>query len=175
MATISSSRRWIRRAISAIRPAAAPRPQSNGSRDWSRFLAWLSRPHQSKRPRMKRGLFRQMFWIQNLAALSCGGGGCLACGAQIVGRRLARTAICHDLVADLLAFTQSSKSGAFDSTDVNEHVVTAVIRLDKAITFGRVKPLYGSHAHGIVPSQDRNNNAHSRRRVRSNFWKGRQR
>jgi hypothetical protein len=30
---------------------------------------------------------------------------------------------------------------------VNEHVVATFIRLNKAEAFGRVKPLYGSHAH----------------------------
>ena len=95
--------------------------------------------------------------------------------AQIVGRRLAGTAIGDDLVADLLAFTQRSKAGAFDGADVHEHVVATVIRLDEAVALGRVKPLHGSHAHGIVPSQDRYNEAHFRRLVRSNFWKGRQR
>jgi hypothetical protein len=99
----------------------------------------------------------------------------LAGCAQIVGRRFARTAIGYDFVADLLAFTQSSKAGAFHSADVYEHIVAAVIRLDKAVALGRVKPLYGSHAHGIVPSQYRHSEAHFRGLVRSNFWKGRQR
>src|ERR1700712_778034 len=77
----------------------------------------------------------------------------LACGAQIVGRRLARTTIGHDFVADLLAFTQCSKAGALYGADVHEHVVATVIRLNEAEALGRVKPLHGSHAHGIVPSQ----------------------
>jgi hypothetical protein len=37
---------------------------------------------------------------------------------------------------------------------VNEHVVAAVIRLNEAIAFGRVKPLHGSHAHGGSPFSD---------------------
>jgi hypothetical protein len=58
---------------------------------------------------------------------------------------------------------------------VHKYVVAAVIGLDKAEALGSVKPLYGSHAHGIVPSQARYTKAHLRRLVRSNFWKGRQR
>jgi hypothetical protein len=58
---------------------------------------------------------------------------------------------------------------------MHEHIVAAVIRLDKAVALGGVKPFHGSHAHGIVPSQDINNEAHIRGLVRSNFWKGRQR
>jgi hypothetical protein len=93
----------------------------------------------------------------------------LARGAQIVGGGFAGTAIGDDFVADLLAFTQRSKASAFDGADVHEYVVATVIRLDKAVALGRVKPLYGSHAHGIVPSQDRYNEAYFRRQVRSNF------
>jgi hypothetical protein len=52
---------------------------------------------------------------------------------------------------------------------MHEYVVATVIRLDKAVALGSVKPLYGSHAHGIVPSQDRYNEACFRRQVRSNF------
>src|SRR6202035_505637 len=67
----------------------------------------------------------------------------LAGGAQIVGRRLARATIGYDLVADLLAFAQRSKSGAFEGADVNEHVVATVIRLNEAEALGCVKPLHG--------------------------------
>src|SRR6201994_84492 len=77
----------------------------------------------------------------------------LAGCAQIVGGRLAGTAIGDDFVADLLAFTQGSKASTFDGADMNENVVAAIIRLDEAVALGRVKPLYSSHAHGIVPSQ----------------------
>jgi hypothetical protein len=31
---------------------------------------------------------------------------------------------------------------------VNEHVVAAIVRLNEAVSFGCVKPLHGSHAHG---------------------------
>jgi hypothetical protein len=72
-------------------------------------------------------------------------------GAQIVGRRLARAAIGNDFVADLLAFTQCSKSGALYGADVHEHVVATIIRLNEAEALGRVKPLHGSHAHGGSP------------------------
>jgi hypothetical protein len=75
----------------------------------------------------------------------------LAGGAQIVGRRLARAAIGNDFVADLLAFTQCSKSGALYGADVHEHVVATIIRLNEAEALGRVKPLHGSHAHGGSP------------------------
>ncbi len=75
----------------------------------------------------------------------------LTCGAQIVGRGFARATISNDLVADLLAFTQSPKAGPFDGADVNEHVVSTIVRLNEAEALGRVKPLHGSHAHGGSP------------------------
>src|SRR6202035_1798781 len=100
----------------------------------------------------------------------------LAGGAQIVGRRLARAAIGYDFVADLLAFTQRAKAGTLNRADVHEHVVATIIRLNEAEALGCVKPLHGSHAHGIVPSRDRQYRSPLYDGlVRSNFWKGRQR
>src|SRR5437879_13627404 len=78
----------------------------------------------------------------------------LSGGGQIVGRRFARAAICHDFVGDLLAFTQRSEAGTLDSADVHEHVIAAGIRLDEAIALGCVKPLHGSHAQGGCPFPD---------------------
>ncbi len=74
-------------------------------------------------------------------------------GAEIVGRRFARTAIRYDFVRDLLAFAQCSKTSTFNRADVDEHVISAVIRLNETETLGRVKPLHCSHAHGGSPSQ----------------------
>jgi hypothetical protein len=106
---------------------------------------------RNKKAAQQRGLFS--YFRRNF--LGATEGNTLAGGAQIVGRRLARAAIGYDLVADLLAFTQRSKAGALYGADVHEHVVATVIRLNKAEALGRVKPLHGSHAHGVVPSQDR--------------------
>ncbi len=69
-------------------------------------------------------------------------------GLQIVSRRLAGPAIGDDFVADLLAFVEIAHSGALDRTDVHEHVLAAVIRLNEAKTFLAVKPLHGSRGHG---------------------------
>src|ERR1043166_7475735 len=97
-------------------------------------------------------------------------------GAEIVGRRLARAAVRHDLVGDLLAFTQRTEAGALNGRDVHEHIVAAVIRLDEAIALGCVKPLHGSHAHGGSPFSEKIVSKPTfDGLVRSNFWKGRQR
>src|SRR4051812_37881003 len=74
-------------------------------------------------------------------------------GAQVVRCRLAGTAVGDDLVGELLAFVQRAEAGALNGADVYEHVLAAVVGLDEAEALGRVKPLHGSHAHGVVPSQ----------------------
>src|ERR1700682_3483847 len=106
---------------------------------------------RKKRPRVSTAFHYISNWISRPKADRDP----LAGGAQIVRRRLARATIRHDLVADLLAFTQCAKPGALYGADVHEHVVATVIRLNEAKALGSVKPLHGSHAHGIVPSQDR--------------------
>src|SRR5690242_3786492 len=88
----------------------------------------------------------------------------LAGCAEVIRRRLARTAIGHDFVADLLAFAQRAEASAFDGADVHEYVVAAFVRLNEAITLGGVKPLHGSHAHEVVPSQYSSRNPRLRRR-----------
>src|ERR1700722_20713224 len=109
----------------------------------------------TKRPRGKHGLFCLLEFPRPPLLRAEPDEICLAGGAQIVGRRLARAAIGYDLVADLLALAQRSQAGALAGADVNEHVVATVVRLNEAEALGCVKPLHGSHAHGIVPSQDR--------------------
>ena len=119
---------------------------------------------KQKRPRSQRGLFSSGLGGAGFSKRAAGlFEKSLAGGAQIVGRRLARAAIRHDLVGDLLAFTQRSKPGTLDGADMHEHIVAAVIRLDEAVTLGCVKPLHGSHAHGIVPSQISD--------VETHFWR----
>src|SRR3569623_523990 len=73
--------------------------------------------------------------------------------AKIIGRRLARTAIGNDFVADLLAFAQRAEASAFNGADVDEHVIATINRLNEAVALGRVKPLHCSHAHVGSSSQ----------------------
>src|SRR5258708_19264272 len=75
----------------------------------------------------------------------------LSGGAKIVGRRFARAAIGHDFVRDLLAFTQRSEPGTFNSADVHEHVIAAVIRLAESIALHYVNQLPGSHPPAANP------------------------
>src|SRR6266446_9685999 len=64
---------------------------------------------------------------------------------QVLGRGLA--AIADDLVFDLLAFIERPDPGALYGRNVNEHVLTTALRLDKAVALGCIEPLHGTGRH----------------------------
>src|SRR6476469_1473852 len=53
----------------------------------------------------------------------------------------------HHVVADLLAFHEGAHPGALDRTDVHEHVLAAVGRLDKTKAFLGIEELHGTCGH----------------------------
>ena len=53
----------------------------------------------------------------------------------------------HHVVSDLLAIIQALEPGGLDSSDVHEHVLAAVLRLDEAEAFVAVEPLHCSSRH----------------------------
>src|SRR4051812_9225901 len=61
-------------------------------------------------------------------------------------------AIGNDLVLNVLAFVEGAQSGALDGGDVNEHILATTLRLDKAVTLGRVEPLHSACSHYQSPS-----------------------
>ncbi|NRP75430.1 hypothetical protein ILFOPFJJ_06353 [Ensifer psoraleae] len=65
----------------------------------------------------------------------------LACG------HFARLFVSLELEAELLAFYDRIQSCALDSRDVNEHIGTAVVRLDEAETFGGIEPFNCASGH----------------------------
>ena len=69
---------------------------------------------------------------------------------QVGGKRTITTAC--QIVADFLAFIQAVHSSLLDGGDVNEYVLTAIIRLDEAETLLGVEPFYGTGSHGILLS-----------------------
>jgi hypothetical protein len=71
-------------------------------------------------------------------------------GLQILGGRLSGLAVRHDFEGYALAFPQLAKSGALDSADMNEYVLTAAFGLNESITLLRVEPLHGSVVHGSL-------------------------
>ena len=67
---------------------------------------------------------------------------------QISRRFLARPAIGFDLMRDLLAFRETTQARALDRTDVDEHVLSAAIRLNEAVAFLLVESLDRTCCHG---------------------------
>src|SRR5262249_55554512 len=57
-------------------------------------------------------------------------------------------ALLQHVVADGLAVLQAGEARALDRADMDEDVLAAVIRLDKAETLLRVEPLHFSGRHG---------------------------
>src|SRR5215467_8150897 len=60
--------------------------------------------------------------------------------------RLALLTALH-LVAELLALVQIAHSRPFDSRNMHEHVLRAIVGLDEAVALLGVEPLYGSSSH----------------------------
>src|ERR1700679_2294720 len=57
-----------------------------------------------------------------------------------------------ELESDLLAFGQPGKTGAFNGADVNEHIVAAVVRLDKSEALLPIEPLHSTCRHLLLQS-----------------------
>jgi len=68
-------------------------------------------------------------------------------GLKLVGRHLARSIVFGQLEADLLAFEKIAHPGAFDGADMNEYVLTTIVRLDEAEAFLAVEPFDCASAH----------------------------
>jgi hypothetical protein len=51
------------------------------------------------------------------------------------------------LIAHLLPFVQIAQPGTLDGRDVHEHILRSVFRLNEAVAFLAVEPLYGSDRH----------------------------
>ena len=64
---------------------------------------------------------------------------------EIFRRRL--SAVADDFELDLLAFIERGEAGLLDSRDMYEHILSAALRLDESVAFGRVEPLHCSGRH----------------------------
>jgi hypothetical protein len=75
-------------------------------------------------------------------------------GLKIRCRQLA--AFADDIVAHLLTLTQHAHSGTFDRGDVDEYILSAVVRLDEAESLLRIEKLYCANCHdGLQWNADR--------------------
>ena len=68
---------------------------------------------------------------------------------QIASRSFA--AVVHDLKTDFLAFDQRRQASLLNSGRMNENVLAAIIRLNKAIAFLAVEPFYSASRHLSSP------------------------
>ena len=66
-------------------------------------------------------------------------------GLQISGRSFAF--FCDHVIADLLAFVQAAQACCFYCADVNEHIISAAVRLDETKTLLRVEPFNCTLSH----------------------------
>jgi hypothetical protein len=55
-----------------------------------------------------------------------------------------------NFVRNLLTFRQAGKARPFDGADVNKHVVSAIVGLDKAETFLTIEPLDDTCRHSLL-------------------------
>jgi hypothetical protein len=62
-------------------------------------------------------------------------------GAQIFRGRFAGTAVCHDFKRNLLSLIEGAHASALDCADMNENILTSLVRLNEAETLLVVKPL----------------------------------
>jgi hypothetical protein len=74
--------------------------------------------------------------------------GCACSSAlKLIGRCLARSAICRELEANLLPFDKTSHASPLDCADMDENVRTTVHALEKAIALLGIEPLNCAYAH----------------------------
>jgi hypothetical protein len=75
--------------------------------------------------------------------------------AKVLGAGLAAHRIGLRFERELLALIERAQTSAFDGTDVNENVISAVVGLNEAEAFGRVEPLNCSGSHVTISKMRR--------------------
>jgi hypothetical protein len=70
---------------------------------------------------------------------------------ELLGCHLAGSIVASDFEAELLSLVQITQASAFDSRNVDEHVLTAIVRLDKAEAFSGIEPFNGAGGHENPP------------------------
>jgi hypothetical protein len=80
---------------------------------------------------------------------------CTLSGPQVFCAALTAPGVNFDFVRKLLTFSQAGKSRAFDGADVNEHIVSAIVGLNKAKTLLAIEPLNCACRHFLLQSVSR--------------------
>src|SRR6516162_7825820 len=70
---------------------------------------------------------------------------------ELLGRFLAT--VRHNLIFDYLSLIESAQARAFDSRDMNEHVLASGLRLDEPVSLGWIEPLHSALGHLSSPDR----------------------
>jgi hypothetical protein len=127
----------IRKASAVARAGQASRSPATPRRQRRRASIYRNNNYRNKKP-PHRGGFK--FRSHGAAILALR-------RLDICNRGLAGAAIFLGIEDNLLALDQSAHSGALQRGGVDEHILTAVIRLDEAKAFLVVVELYGARIH----------------------------
>jgi len=68
---------------------------------------------------------------------------------DIAGGLLA--ALGYDFEADLLALVQRAHAGALHCSDVHEHILRTIVRLNEAVALLGIEKLHSSDRHQVFP------------------------
>jgi hypothetical protein len=60
-------------------------------------------------------------------------------------------ALGYDFEADLLALVQRTHAGALHCSDVHEHILRAIVRLNEAVALLGIEKLHSSDRHQVFP------------------------
>jgi hypothetical protein len=71
---------------------------------------------------------------------------------KLLGGHFAGFVVACDLKSDLLPFAKITHPSALDGRDMDENVLTAIIRLDEAKALGGIEPFHGAGGHKSPPS-----------------------
>jgi hypothetical protein len=74
---------------------------------------------------------------------------------QILGAYFTTHLVGLELERDLLALSETGKTGSFDRADVHKHIISAVVRLNEAKTLLAVEPLDSTCRHFSSPKRIR--------------------
>ena len=88
------------------------------------------------------GLFADAFAADFFFAFRAMELAALSEGAELVGGLLSALAVGGQFIGDSLVLPETTEARTLHGTDVDEHVLCAVIRLNETIAFGLVEPLY---------------------------------
>src|SRR5687768_7049156 len=71
---------------------------------------------------------------------------------QAFRRAFAAARIAHDFEGNLLAFLEAAEAGTLHRRNMDEDVLSTIVRLDEAVTLGAIEPFHCASGHINLPS-----------------------